>query len=109
MAYYKTARLKKTIRKFVALLKEEISVDRVVLFGSYAWGRPKPYSDIDLAIFSRDFKDKDEIKNMQYLFKRACQIDPVIEPHPFHPKDLKKLDKRTLLYQIMKKGREVPV
>lgn len=80
---------------------------RVILFGSYAWGHPKPYSDIDLAVFSPSFKDRDEMKNMQFLFKRACDVDPAIEPLPFHPKDLRRPDKRTLLYQIIKRGKKI--
>lgn len=69
MAAKKNWRL--AIRKYVDELKKEITIDRVILFGSYARGNPKSYSDIDLAIFSKDFKDKDEIRNMQYLFQKT--------------------------------------
>lgn len=105
MVTNKNIRLK--IKKFVEFLKQDIHVDRVVLFGSYAKGKPKPYSDIDLAIFSRNFKDKDELKNMQYLFKKASAVDTAIEPHPFHPKDLKSPEKGGLLYEIIKTGKVI--
>ncbi len=105
---YSTNQLKKIIRNYIHVLDQEIPIEKVILFGSYAWGKPKPYSDIDLAIFSKKFEDKDEIKNMQFLFKKACQIDTAIEPLPFHPKDLKNPDKRTLLYQIVTKGKVIP-
>lgn len=95
------------VKEYIDLLKREIHVDRVILFGSFAKGNPKPYSDIDLAIFSRDFKDKDEIKNMQYLFKKTCAVDTSIEPHPYHPKDIKKPPRGSLLFEIIRTGKVI--
>ncbi len=93
--------------KFVDVLRREIHVDRVIAFGSRIKGTAKSYSDIDLAIFSRDFRDRDEIKNMQYLFKKSAQVDTSIEPHPYHPRDLRKPPKGSLLYEIVKTGKVI--
>lgn len=98
---------KLAVRKYVDELKKEITIDCVILFGSYARGNPKSYSDIDLAIFSKDFKDKDEIRNMQYLFQKTMAVDTSIEPHPFHPRDLKSPIKGTVVYEIIKTGKRV--
>lgn len=98
---------KSQVKKYIRSLREDIPVDRVILFGSFAKGNPRVYSDIDLAIFSRSFKAKDEIKNMQYLFKKSAAIDTSIEPHPYHPRDLKKPARGTLLYEIVKSGKVV--
>ena len=98
---------KLAIRKYVDELKKEITIDRVILFGSYARGNPKSYSDIDLAIFSKDFQDKDEIRNMQYLFQKTMAVDTSIEPHPFHPRDLRSPVKGTVVYEILKTGKRV--
>ena len=106
---YSQARLKRVIRRYVNCLRKEIPVSRVILFGSYAWGKPKPYSDIDLAVFSRKFRGRNELKDMQYLFKRACEVDPFIEPLPFHPREMKKPDRRTFLYRILKEGKRMPL
>lgn len=99
--------LKNKIIRFIAILKEDISVNRVILFGSFAKGNPRPYSDVDIAVFSPDFKEKDEIKNMQYLFKKAVLVDSAIEPHPYHPRELKRAERGSLLYEIMKTGKRV--
>ena len=40
----------KKIRAFVAALVREFRPQRVVLFGSYAAGKPRPDSDIDLLV-----------------------------------------------------------
>lgn len=36
-----------------------IKVSKIIIFGSYAQGKEKPESDIDIIIVSRDFRDKD--------------------------------------------------
>ena len=57
----------KIIRGFIAELSREIPIKAIILFGSYAQGNPKEYSDIDLAVISDWFKGKPRIENMQYL------------------------------------------
>ena len=42
-----------------SLEKKGIDVDKMILFGSYARGNPRRYSDIDLIIVSKYFRDKD--------------------------------------------------
>ena len=46
----------RTIRKFIKALKHEgIPVDHVILYGSYARGKTRPDSDIDVAVISKNF------------------------------------------------------
>jgi len=40
------------------LTTNSIAVEKIVLYGSYAKGTPRPHSDIDLAIISPDFRGK---------------------------------------------------
>ena len=42
--------LRKHIRRFVRRVAQEFSPEKVVLFGSYAHGRPTPDSDVDLLV-----------------------------------------------------------
>ena len=61
----------KVIKKFVETLKQEgISIDRVILYGSYASGRMRPDSDIDVAVVSRNF-GKDRVEEGMTLFRIA--------------------------------------
>ncbi|HHV81484.1 MAG TPA: nucleotidyltransferase domain-containing protein [bacterium] len=44
----------------IELLKERgISVELIVVFGSYATGKERDDSDIDIIVVSKDFRDKD--------------------------------------------------
>jgi len=77
------------IQKYKKLLKRHrIPVEKMILFGSRAKGKAKYYSDIDLCIVSRIF-GKDYHDELVRLMVIASEIEPLIEPHPYHPKDLK--------------------
>jgi len=41
------------IQEFARRLGEEFSPQRVILFGSYAYGQPTPDSDVDLLVIVR--------------------------------------------------------
>ena len=76
----------KVIRKFVKALKQEgIAVDRVILYGSYATGKTRPDSDIDVAVVSKNF-GKDRVEEGMLLFRIAGKIDPRLEPVPISQK-----------------------
>jgi len=91
------------IKKYYqVLVREGLPVEKIILFGSYAKGNPKPFSDIDLCVVSKKF-GKNGYDEMVYLKKLTTQVDSMIEPHPYHPKDLKeKWD--PLAYEIRKHG-----
>ncbi|NLD35846.1 MAG: nucleotidyltransferase domain-containing protein [Desulfatiglans sp.] len=56
---YTPSEIKKIIHGLVkTLTANSITVDKIVLYGSYAKGTPQPHSDIDLAVISPDFKGK---------------------------------------------------
>lgn len=46
------AELKEITNSFMEAVRKEIPVQEVILFGSYAKGNPREYSDIDLAVIS---------------------------------------------------------
>lgn len=77
------------IRKYRKVLKDNgIPVDKIILFGSYAKGAPKYESDLDLCVVSKDF-GKDNYKEMVLLKQLTSNVESMIEPHPYHPNDLK--------------------
>lgn len=69
------------------LINHLIPVDKIILFGSYAKGKQKPWSDIDLCIVSRSF-GKNSFDELVMLMKLTNDPDCLIEPHPYHPHDL---------------------
>ncbi len=49
------------LNSLVEKIKNKISVKKIILFGSYAYGVPKKDSDIDLCVITEDKRRKIEI------------------------------------------------
>jgi predicted nucleotidyltransferase len=68
--------------KYAEILKNELDIQSVYLYGSYAKGNHTSDSDIDIAIIAKNLTGdlfEDTIKLMKY----RRQVDNRIEPHPF--------------------------
>ncbi len=97
----------RVIKQFVNALKQEgITIDRVILYGSYARGHARPDSDIDVAVISKDF-GRDRVEEGMILFRIAGKIDPRLEPVPFSIKMYEKDTWIPLIYEIRQKGKEL--
>lgn len=97
---------KKLIRNYKEKLEHEgIPVEKIILFGSYAKGRPKPWSDLDLCVVSNIF-GKDYYEEMVRLKKMTLSVEPMIEPHPYHPQDLND-PSDPLAFEILRTGRTI--
>jgi len=80
-------KIKKIINRYFKILKKNnISIQKAVLFGSYARGDNNKWSDIDLAIVSELFegnriKDKNKIRSI------TLSVSSDLEILPFSPKE----------------------
>jgi predicted nucleotidyltransferase len=95
--------VKTNINKYINELKKYITVNSVILFGSWVNGTPDEYSDIDLAIFSPDF-GKQKLKELQFLSKLAWGIDEAIEAIPFSDKKLSETNPASFCFNIINNG-----
>jgi predicted nucleotidyltransferase len=82
-------------------------VDRAVLFGSHARGDADTWSDVDLAIVSRDFAGMGHRRMMDLLVEVALVVDPRVEIRPYTPKDVKEARPSNFLGHILKEGKVV--
>ena len=103
------AKVTEIISGFISRLKQEIPVKHAFLFGSYARGDAKDYSDIDIAVISDWFDGKPKNKNLQYLSRIAASYNSLVEAIPFTEKEYRNLDKRTFLCSVIKTGRKLDV
>jgi hypothetical protein len=67
-------RLQEVARRIV----EAFAPERIILFGSYAWGEPTPHSDVDLLIVMEDGERPAE---------RRMAVSRLFRPRPF-PMDI---------------------
>ena len=63
------------INQLVNLVVEEINPDKIILFGSYAYGNPNDKSDLDLLVIKngKDFTVDDEAKLATEIFYKRIQ------------------------------------
>ncbi|PJB88598.1 hypothetical protein CO083_02225 [Candidatus Roizmanbacteria bacterium CG_4_9_14_0_8_um_filter_34_12] len=103
---FRNKQVKVEINSFVNLLqKEQIKISRVILFGSFAKGKQKDYSDIDLAVVSPDF-GKDTHKEMMFLVHLSSKVSDRIEAIPVAEKDML-MKYHPLIGEIKKYGKIV--
>lgn len=95
--------IKNKINEFIKTLEKHVSINKVILYGSWVNGHPDEFSDIDLAIFSPDF-GKHKLRELQLLSKLAWGIDESIEAIPYSIDQLKNNDPTNFAYNIMKNG-----
>ncbi len=92
------------IKLFVNEMKrQQINVEKVILYGSRAAGNAHEYSDIDVAVVSPDF-GKNRYREGAKLFEIASKIDPLIEPVPFSSESYRNDTWNPLIYEIREKG-----
>ncbi len=68
------------------LNNSDIHIDRAILFGSYAQGNETEYSDIDVALVSKDFSGI-RFDDNQRIARKKMDINILIETHPYTPED----------------------
>ena len=90
MAYRKNG-IKKILAQFIKETKKKIPIEKIILFGSYAKGTSKKYSDVDIAVISPRFRRMNEFERIKLLLDCAHRIKyefPVdIETFGFSPQE----------------------
>ncbi|MBI4789057.1 MAG: nucleotidyltransferase domain-containing protein [Chloroflexi bacterium] len=71
----KTTRIpRREINAVVKRIAEKFNPERIILFGSYAYGKPHQYSDVDLLVV---------MKTTERPRAKQLEIARALSPHPF--------------------------
>ena len=102
--------IRKIIRDFINAVKENnINVEFVFLFGSYADNKANEDSDIDIAVISPDF-GKDFFDECVKLKEISEKFDFDISPRAYSLEEYKNAKEDDFLYQeVIKKGKLLKV
>ena len=77
------------VRRFVTVVRHRIPVDQVLLFGSYARGAPRPWSDIDVAVISPAWDGYTRQERIVLLARWAWEANaPWVEAVGYTPAEL---------------------
>jgi uncharacterized protein len=95
----------KSLRPAVQKIVDELKPEKVILFGSYAYGKPTPHSDVDLLVV---------LKTSASLKERSWKVSRLLLPRPFPvdilvktPKEIEKALKSGdfFLQEILTRGK----
>ena len=95
----------KTIRAIVKHIAEKFDPDEIILFGSHAYGKPTPWSDVDLLVVMETPKGE-----METILEIVDSLPDVLVSIDVLARSRKAIKKRQLLgdrfmIEIVKKGK----
>ncbi len=92
-------------RRFVVSrrIAERFQPDKIILFGSYAYGKPHEESDVDLLVIMRTRNAIDQSIRIKTAFKRLFSLDLIVRTPWQIERGLK--DDNWFLREIIAKGK----
>jgi len=93
------------ILDYVADVKNEMLVDKVYLFGSYAKGLASEHSDVDLCFFVPSFDSRRSVDIIAKLLSMTDKYNMFIEPHVFQTSDIE--EDNPFVKEVLRSGREI--
>lgn len=98
------------IQRYATELQRHLRIERVLLYGSYAYGTPHEGSDIDLAIVSPDFARMGRLERLEFLEGVAWAArTSKIEPVGFTEEELRDAGNTNVLSEIRERGVVIPI
>ena len=104
----KQSQVKNIIRNVITGLKRKgIKVNKLILYGSYANGKPRSDSDIDIAIISSTFNNKNLLKRQELLGEAIFGLGEPIEAIGYSYKEFANRSRLSFLFDIVSNGKTV--
>lgn len=100
------AQVKKCIKEYYKTIGKKYKLDYMILYGSYANGHPREFSDIDLALISNDFNGN-YIEILKFLSIAQMKSEDIIDIEPviYSTDEYENTAKGTFLHEIKRTGR----
>ncbi len=79
----------RVVQQYSKRLEEEdkLPIDKVIIFGSYAKGKPHKWSDVDVCVISPKFKDTLQAIQFLLIKRNKQEIRAGLEPVGFSKRD----------------------
>ena len=99
--------VREKVLRFYQSVRQLFPIKKVLLYGSYAKGRAREHSDIDIAVVVDEADHSKRIEITAKLFHSAFDIDAAIEPKCIFWDEYKDHDKASILSEIISTGIEI--
>jgi uncharacterized protein len=98
----KASEIKTILRRYKSVLaKDRVRVTKMYLYGSYAQGKARSHSDIDVIVVSPDLKRYSLLKRQEYLAVKTMSLDAPLEVIGYTPEEFNKSE-GTIFGQIIR-------
>lgn len=97
--------LSKIVDDYRQELEKKISVKKIILYGSLAYGQPHYGSDIDLVIISPDFAKLKPLERLEFLSLATRRNRAPIEAIGYTPEEFDKAQDYIFLDYIAQNGK----
>lgn len=102
----RTTYLKK-LRSFRRTVEKTLPIDKMILFGSRAWGKPKRWSDFDILVVSKRFRRRHDWTRTSEL-RDAWTLDYPVDFLCYTPEEFRHRAKDVSIVALaLKKGIEI--
>lgn len=88
-------------------LEKKIKIDKIILYGSYAYGNPHAGSDIDLIIISENFAKIKPLERLEFLSLATRKNKAPIEAIGYTPEEFSKAEEYIFLDYIVRNGQKI--
>jgi len=95
------------VQEYITDVKKAMPIDKIYLYGSYAKGKQRENSDIDICFFSKEFESRRSLDVLTELFylKVKYDKDVMIEPNAFPVSEM--YNDNPFVKEILRTGREI--
>jgi len=87
------------------LMSLGINSERIILYGSFAQGKAREDSDIDLIIVSKDFEGKNIRERLEILGIAAVRIMQPIQAQGYTPEEIDSEEKSSFIKEVLEYGK----
>ncbi len=99
--------LSQIIKEYISELEKKITVTKVILYGSFAYGEPHAGSDIDLVIISPDFSKMKPLERLEFLSLATRKNRVPIEAIGYTSEEFARAENYIFLDYIARNGKSV--
>lgn len=95
------------LTEFKKSIEKDTPIEKFILFGSRAKGKPKKYSDFDILIVSKKFKNVNKL-DRAYKIDARWELDYPVDFLCYTPEEFNKLKRQiTIVREAVKEGIEI--
>ena len=106
--YKARQQIKKIVKEYKDVLAGlGITIERVILYGSFAKGNSRIDSDIDLVVISKDFQNMNIRERLEILGIAAVRIMKPVEARGYTPQEIKKSLPASFLESVLENGLKI--